>query len=361
MTSTLPPLVQAFSGAIGSASANLLTYPLDLVTTRVQLDPPQNVTKQRGIPRALEILQQIIRRHGISALYRGLWTDTGATFLSNFLYFYFYSFLRSLSTRRFVALRPAGKSGGMPPHKPTMLEELLLGFIAGVASRAVSTPLNIITLRLQVEGATYNHNGDKEGYGVETSKNGGMVAAVKHIYNDSGLAGFWRGFETTMLLSLNPSITLACFQLFRRFLAFFRSSSGRNPILAIKEAADKGSPGAEADPSPIEAFFGAAISNSIAVTILYPILLAKTRLQASSTSSLQDVIIDAYNGQDAFSVMRRKLQADRNVKPGPRGLYQGLEVQILKGFLSQGVTFLVKGRIEQMIVNAYLRRKHRPA
>lgn len=37
MASTLPPLVQAVSGAIGSASANALVYPLDLVTTRLQL------------------------------------------------------------------------------------------------------------------------------------------------------------------------------------------------------------------------------------------------------------------------------------------------------------------------------------
>ena len=36
MTSTLPPLVQAFSGAVGSASANAIVYPLDLVATRLQ-------------------------------------------------------------------------------------------------------------------------------------------------------------------------------------------------------------------------------------------------------------------------------------------------------------------------------------
>lgn len=36
MTSTLPPLVQAFSGAMGSATANAVSYPLDVVTTRLQ-------------------------------------------------------------------------------------------------------------------------------------------------------------------------------------------------------------------------------------------------------------------------------------------------------------------------------------
>lgn len=36
MTSTLPPLVQAVSGAVGSAAANAIVYPLDLVSTRLQ-------------------------------------------------------------------------------------------------------------------------------------------------------------------------------------------------------------------------------------------------------------------------------------------------------------------------------------
>lgn len=88
MTSTLPPLVQAFSGAIGSASANILTYPLDLVTTRVQLDPPSNSRKFRGITRPIHLLRNIARRDGITALYGGIATDTGATILSRYVLLY---------------------------------------------------------------------------------------------------------------------------------------------------------------------------------------------------------------------------------------------------------------------------------
>ena len=36
MTSTLPPLAQAISGAIGAAAANVGSYPFDLATTRIQ-------------------------------------------------------------------------------------------------------------------------------------------------------------------------------------------------------------------------------------------------------------------------------------------------------------------------------------
>jgi hypothetical protein len=85
MTSTLPPLVQAFSGAIGSASANTLTYPLDLVTTRLQLDSPEKARRSSGLHGAIRILRGIIKKHGFQDLYTGLGTDTGATLLSKYV------------------------------------------------------------------------------------------------------------------------------------------------------------------------------------------------------------------------------------------------------------------------------------
>jgi hypothetical protein len=79
-----------------------------------------------------------------------------------------------------------------------------------------------------------------------------------------------------------------------------------------------------------------------AAMILYPLMLAKTRLQASSATSMSEVLADAYNGSGRS---RGELPTAHGIrKPGIPGLYQGLEMQIVKGFLSQGVTFLVKGR-----------------
>ncbi|KAK0195939.1 mitochondrial carrier domain-containing protein [Armillaria mellea] len=299
MTSTLPPIVQAVSGAVGSAFANGLTYPLGLATTRLQLHRKRTSTS--GLHDGIRVLVHIIRRYGLTALYDGIMTDTGASLVSNFCYYYVYSFLRNSVLRyRFKA------KTSLP-----VLQELFLGFIAGVASRAVSMPLNLITLRLQAE-----RDADDE----ENSDEGQEVASY-------GLSGFWRGFQTTILLSLNPSITLAVFQIYRRVVD--RLSRSRSS--AIK-------------PSPQEAFIGGAVSSSIAVAILYPLILAKARLQArrktTSTSSLGSILLDA--------------------SKSPGGMYQGLEMQVVKGFLGQGVSFLIKERIEQFIVESYLRsrRKH---
>ncbi|KAJ3576504.1 hypothetical protein NP233_g387 [Leucocoprinus birnbaumii] len=335
MTSTLPPLVQAFSGSLGSASAGALTYPLDLVSARLQLEDPFDRRRKGGLSDGRRILRHVLSKHGVSALYDGLATDTAAKSLSNFFYFYFYTWLRGLSTHGYISLSLQPRKPGRA-HKPGMGEELLLGFLAGVASRAISTPLNIITLRLQTERE------DEEEGQAKALHSTSIVDTMRLVYREQGLSGFWRGFKTTTILSLNPSITLAIYQIFRRTLTFweakFRRSRQLNPS-SLKTPVN---------PSPGMAFIGAAISNSIALAILYPIILAKTRLQNSSAKSLPEALMDAYEGKYSPSRLnheKKKAWADGQPRnPGIPGLYQGLEMQILKGFLNQGVTFLVKGR-----------------
>ncbi|KAF5317175.1 hypothetical protein D9611_003753 [Ephemerocybe angulata] len=409
MTSTLPPLVQALSGAVGSASASTLTYPLDLITTRLQLDSSEKAKRRGGVKGGLRLLLLIVygskrkQRPGLGwrALYDGLQSDLFATMLSNFFYFYFYSFLRTMSThgleasitlpalRRVLRLQE-GKSKNKH-HQPSLLEDILLGFVAGVASRAVSTPLNIITLRLQEERADEeddDESGSDSGSeralspslsetaeGVQSpspkkkKEDMGILGIARMIYEEEGIRGFWKGFGTSALLSINPSITLAFFQLFRKAVVYSRRVPPNGHV--------------NENLKPIEAFFVGAIANSIASSILYPLILAKKRLQSgagtSPNATLLDVLRDAYQGKydphSASPISEDRLQTSRPAArrakssrygkglqeagrmEGIEGLYQGLQMQILKGFFNQGTTFLVKGRIELLVVAAYLRRR----
>lgn len=78
--------------------------------------------------------------------------------------------------------------------------------------------------------------------------------------------------------------------------------------------------------------------NNAAVSILYPLILAKTRLQ---TAKAQKKSGQVNNGQvhSMFDVWRTAFERD-----GVSGLYQGLEAQVVKAFLSQGLTMMVKQR-----------------
>ena len=125
-----------------------------------------------------------------------------------------------------------------------------------------------------------------------------------------------------MPLSLNPAITLLFFQIFRKILSRYetpRSSSKIGQKIAT--------------PSAQAAFVGAAFSNAVATMILYPLILAKTRLQAHKKKGNGDVTM-------------MKIWSAAFEREGMQGLYQGLDAQIMKGFINQGVTMMVKQRCD---------------
>lgn len=68
----------------------------------------------------------------------------------------------------------------------------------------------------------------------------------------------------------------------------------------------------------------------LAVTLLYPLLLAKTRLQSSRRGTQTHNMFDVWD--DAIK------------RGGISGLYQGLETQLVKGFLNQGLAMMIKQR-----------------
>ncbi|KAI0343472.1 mitochondrial carrier [Trametopsis cervina] len=338
MTSTLPPLVQAFSGSVGSAAANAVVYPLDLIATRLQTTSSKKLRGFRGIVLAL---RHVVRSEGWHGLYDGLNTDTAATLISNFLYFYFYTFIRGFVVRRKGASAPRikGRPISVLLSAP---EELGIGFIAGVASRAISQPLSVITVRLQTqtegeddEGELNAEKGGPEEPEIRGEPNG-VIDTVRRIYEEQGLEGFWGGFTTTIPLSMNPAITLFLFQLFQRLVSLRRPRTQT----------------AIGTPSPGSAFLGAALSNVVAITLLYPLILAKTRLQVHKKDLKRDGDSESQR-QDKENVLRIWDRALR--KQGVSGLYQGLEAQITKGFVSEGVKMMIKQRIEAYVVGLYLR------
>jgi len=299
MTSVLPPFVQAASGSLGAATANALTYPLDLITTRIQVaDKGTSLRKQ-------------LHAHGLSSFYDGIESDTGATLLSSFLYYYVYSFLREF------VVRGNGKS------KAAMLsvsQELAIGYLSGIASRSITTPLNLITVRLQT--ARVSDDSSAEGGASR------FTGVCRQIFREEGLPGFWKGFTSTFILSLNPAVTLYLFQLYRRV------------VLRGKE---------RAAPPPGHSFVGGALANSVAVMILYPLLLAKTVVQASRRSK-------SSNNSSQYPSIRSTVQGIYTAG-GFFALYRGLGAQLFKGILRQGTTMMVKQRIEQLVVQAYLRQR----
>lgn len=119
---------------------------------------------------------------------------------ASFLYFYFYASLRTILVRRKARISPP-PTGQLKaaPVLLTVAEELGIGILAGVSSRAISTPLSVITVRLQTETEGWDDRGEldpEKGDPENTSRRGeprGVLATVQKIYAEQGLKGFWGG------------------------------------------------------------------------------------------------------------------------------------------------------------------------
>ena len=161
-----------------------------------------NVAKKDMYSDIPTAFRTIYKSGGLWGFYHGITADTLSTALSNFLYFYVYAAFHKLlvkwkSSKRLMLSFPA-------------FENLIIGVLAGILSRAVTTPLSTITVRKQtaakvakkdIESVENVVNSSEEAeeedsdYAADSS-----ITIAKDIYHEHGLSGFWRGYKSACAL-----------------------------------------------------------------------------------------------------------------------------------------------------------------
>jgi hypothetical protein len=321
----LPALGHAMSGAAGTAIAKLVTYPLDLVITRLQVQRQlkRDGKHYTGILDAIDTIYE--REGGLQAFYSGVIPEVVKGVADSFLFFLAYSYVRQSR----LNARDRGKS--LP-----VLEEIGVGAVAGAFSKFWTTPLQQIVTRKQTAAML---SGDASTITLPAPT---TMDIARGILREKGLQGFWSGYSASLILTLNPSITMLLHKLLLRLLV----------------------PGAKrSDPGARLTFLLAAVSKAMASTVTYPFSLAKTRAQVSSqkpTDPSGETSEVEKPGKPLASKTARARQ--RTVfstifriaeTEGLEGLYQGLGAEVLKGFFSHGITMLMKDRIHSMIISLY--------
>lgn len=323
----LPALGHATSGALGTAVSKLITYPLDLVVARLQVQKQLQGENERprydGILDAVEKIYE--REGGLSAFYNGVPHEVFKGVTDSFLFFLAYSYVRQSR----LAANGGRKSLGA-------LEEIGVGVVAGAFSKLCTSPIQNIVTRKQTAAMT----------ALDGSTGKPPPSSTRDIANEimreKGLQGFWSGYSASLILTLNPSLTMLLHKVLLR-------------LLVSRDRRD--------DPGARITFLIAATSKALASTITYPFQLAKTRAQVSSqkpsattgeTSEFekteQPLRSKAVRARQrtVFATILRIAQTE-----GFSGLYQGLGGEVLKGFFSHGITMLMKERIHAAIINLY--------
>ncbi|MCJ1388231.1 hypothetical protein MMC18_001076 [Xylographa bjoerkii] len=329
----LPAVGHAIAGSTGAAISNIITYPLDLIITRLQIQRQLRNTPREDEYRSIPDAASKIYAHegGLAGLYTGLLQDTTKTVADSFLFFLAYNFLRQSRLR----------SQKNSAKHLSAFDELSVGFLAGAFAKIITTPLSNIVTRMQTSSIL-----DAQDKGKDPRTSATVRSIAAQIRSEKGWPGFWSGYSASLVLTLNPSLTFFLFETFKRTL------------LPRTQ---------RADPSPQATFLLAAISKAIASTITYPFSLAKTRAQSSSNAvdHNYDEVKDAFetaSGGTTNGTRPGRVAARRTVfstivhiaqTEGISALYEGLGGEVMKGFFSHGITMLVKDAVHTFILRLY--------
>ncbi|ORY18128.1 mitochondrial carrier domain-containing protein [Clohesyomyces aquaticus] len=324
----LPALGHATSGAAGTAISKLIVYPLELIITRLQAQKQfQTANKDADYKGVRDAVEKIYHHEGgIRAFYSGVIPETLKGVADSFLFFLAYTYVRQ------KRLDMRGST-----HTLGVLDEIGVGMVAGAFSKLFTTPVQNIVTRKQTAAMVAARNPMSS-----TSPNLSAKDIALQIRHEKGLQGFWSGYSASLILTLNPSITLLLHKVLLRLLV---PRSRRS------------------DPGARITFLLAAISKVMASTVTYPFSLAKTRAQVSSQKPATDVGPTSENEKYTPSLESASVRARQRTvfstiiriakTEGIWGLYQGLGAEVLKGFFSHGITMLMKDRIHVAIINLY--------
>lgn len=291
----LESLSEATSGAIGALVSTTILYPLDTCKTKYQAEVrARHQQKYRNIS---DVLWEAISTRQVLSLYQGLGTKNLQSFISQFIYFYGYSFFKRLYLQK-----SGNKSIGTRAN-------LIVAAAAGACTVIVTQPLDTASSRMQTS---------------EFGKSKGLWKSL----SESTWSEAFDGLGISLLLTSNPSIQYTVFdQLKQRLLRRrLKRETGKEP-----------SP--EALPA-FSAFFLGALSKCVATFLTYPAIRCKVMLQAAESD--EDGINQAPQRNkntvsDALcSIWKRE---------GPLGFYKGIQAQILKTVLSSALLLMIKEKI----------------
>ncbi|RAK95021.1 uncharacterized protein BO80DRAFT_506449 [Aspergillus ibericus CBS 121593] len=329
----LPALGNALAGAVGAALSNVATYPLSLIVARLQT---QNLNRRakgksgdtRGDEEGdtgegeytgvIDAARKIYIQEGIGSFYTGLAQDTVKSVADSFLFFLAYEYFRQ---RRIKAR--FGSAGRRRKHVVLpVLDELVVGVLAGAFAKLFTTPLANIVARKQTQART--------GTGKGSASTREIAARIRA---EKGLRGFWSGYSASLILTLNPSIT------------FFLNAVLKYAVLPRNQ---------RQRPSVMATFLLAAVSKSVASSVTYPISMAKTRAQVagSQTSTANGEKKQEDEGISLTPAIISHVVAIARTE-GVGALYAGLPGEVLKGFFSHGFTILAKDAVYSAIVQSY--------
>jgi len=285
----------------------------------------------------------------VNGLYKGWYSLVVTTMILNFVYFYWFHWLRNLVWMRsisdyFVQMNnEAIRSKVVDDHN--MILDLAAGYLAGVIAVLVTGPLWLVNTRLKLqgvdnhscEGSTNKGGNDKNckskngsanqrtdedrdvcrsDNGTKSEKNSatnpkkkyhGISQTLFTISKEEGMLSLWNGTSASIILSFNPAIQFGVYEMLKRQ----SGSDGGNTLV------------------------NAVIAKFVATLVTYPMQVIQTQHRAG-----HHVARRSENNLPLFHWIHdiwRIIRNDGIIS----GLYCGFETKLVQGCLNSAVMFVV--------------------
>ena len=314
MSAAAVSLIQATGAYVGAIISTSIMYPLEVTKTRVQSFGGKSKTaaqdgdagdlQMNTMVGAMKYTWKTEGPWGLFPPYAPGWfakiVDAG---MFNFVFWFWFSLCKQFFAR----------------YQKSFFLDSVTGIVAASINRLCTHPFENIAQRIQTR--------------LPHQPVEGFMSCGRNIVKEGGVSGLWKGLLPGMMLCINPTIdTLIYFRVRDAYLA-------RATRLASFSVLN-----VSAGP----AFLLGILSKGCAATICFPL----TRLKVMGTT--QRKAKDGQKLRGTFELASDVMQSD-----GIKGFYYGVEGQVFNASVKQGLTMMLKERIEyvtfRLLMPSYLK------
>lgn len=320
------------AGGLAGAISRTATAPLDRLKVYLIADPITPATKTAAAGASEAIYESaaksvksikpsgfMARHHVLTSAIKNIWAEAGmkSFFVGNGLNVFK---VIPESAMKFGSFETAKKflcrfEGAEDTSELSRASTFLAGGIGGVVSQFVVYPIDTLKFRIQCEPST----GALQGNAL-------LWHTMKQMWRNGGLSTYYRGLWAG-LGGIFPyaALDLGTFEVMKRGYI-------------TREATRLGCSESQVQVGNMAVLSMGAISGSVGATLVYPINLLRTRLQAQGTAAHPQTytgIMDAYHKAVA--------------KDGYRGLFRGLLPNLAKVAPAVSISYLVYENTKTML------------
>ena len=341
------PAMEAVAGAIGGCAALTLTYPLQSVSTLMQMHQRRSAAQTEASPKAnanplsarvgtpmgestssstdslgpsedsegcttpranspkkvvaaaaaapehstVAVIAAVLKeRNGWQGLYSGLRSALFGQLVIQAVYYYFYSLARR------VATRATGVEKGVA-------HTAVCASLAGTVGATLTNPIWVVSTRQ-----------------IKTGSQESMVSELRKLYQEEGFGGLFKGLGPALMLVSNPTIQYTAFEKLTVLYSAWKKAKAGNL-------------------SGLEIFFLSAIAKTLSTLCTYPYIMAKTTMQSQA------------KGENSATQYASSWECVCGVreKEGLSGLYAGINSKIWQSVLTASLLFVLHAKCLKLV------------